>query len=206
MKKIISLVLATVLLLSLSVCGLAESAGNTAKTNETTRVYTEGTYDYSTLQTPVLITSFGQSADVSMLNALFKKLKNKVDYTFAPLATAEEVANYKTVVIAAGMSSKGLGAAGISEESEFARAEAIVQTIKDKGITVIFAHLGGASRRGAKSDQFADLVLSVSSYLLFVEAGDLSDHKFSNYALNNNIPYTTIYTIVDALQPLNEMF
>ena len=126
--------------------------------------------------------------------------------SFAPLATAEEVANYKTVVIAAGMSSKGLGAAGISEESEFARAEAIVQAIKDNGITVIFAHLGGSSRRGAKSDQFADLVLGVSSYLLFVEAGDLSDHKFSNYALNNNIPYTTVYTIVDALQPLNEMF
>ena len=204
MKKFISLALIAVMLLSLSTA-LAQAPAE-AKTSESNRVYTEGTYDFTTLQTPVLITSFGQSADVSMLNALFKKLTNKVDYTFAPLATAADIANYKTVIIAAGMSSKGLGAAGISEESEFSRAAEIVQAVKDNSTTVIFAHLGGSSRRGAKSDQFADLVLGISSYLLFVESGDLTDHKFSNYATNNNLPYTTVFTIVDALKPLNEMF
>ncbi|HIT69162.1 MAG TPA: hypothetical protein IAC36_04610 [Candidatus Aphodomonas merdavium] len=205
MKKFLSIFLAVVTLLSCAV-SFAAAESTDAKTSAENRVYSEGEFDYTTLETPVLLTSFGQSADVSMLNALFKKLDEEVDYTFEPLATAEEVAQYKTVIIAAGMSSKGLGAAGISEESEFSRAEEIINTVKENDITVIFAHLGGSARRGAKSDQFADMVLGISSYLIFVEEGDLSDHKFSNYAINNNLPYTAIFTIVDALEPLNEMF
>lgn len=183
----------------------AAEASDTYTTAEN-RVYSEGTFDVNQIEFPLLITSFGQSADVSMLDALFKKLDEPVEYDFNALATAEEVANYKTVIIAAGMSSKGLGAAGISEESEFTRAEEISKVVEDNNILVIFAHMGGSSRRGVKSDQFADMALKLSSYLLFVEDGNINDKKFSNFATNNDLPFTTIFTIADALTPLNEIF
>lgn len=183
------------------------STGNyTYKTSADNRVYTEGEFDKSLIQYPVLITSFGQSADVSMLDALFKKLDNKVDYTFDALASADVIANYKTVIIAGGMSSKGLGAAGISEETEFARANAIIEEINKNNTLVIFAHLGGSSRRGAKSDEFSDMVMNVASYLLVVEEGNEQDSKFSNFAINNNLPYSLVFTIADCLKPLNTLF
>lgn len=184
----------------------ASTSGYTYMTSSDNRVYESGTFDTSAITYPVLVTSFGQSADVSMLDALFKKLDKKVEYVFNPLATAEEVAQYQTVVIAAGMSSKGLGAAGISEDSEFSRAGAIIETIQQNNTLVIFAHLGGASRRGGKSDKFADMVLDKASYLLVVEEGNESDSKFSNFAVNSDLPYSMVYTIADCLAPLNKLF
>lgn len=123
----------------------AES-GYTFRTSESNRVVTEnGTFTKDQVSAPVLITSFGQSADVSMLDALMKKVG--AEYTFDATASAEDAAGYKTIIIASGASSKGLGAAGISQEDEIARAEAIAQTAKDNDITVIVAHMGGAARR-----------------------------------------------------------
>lgn len=121
----------------------AES-GYTFRTSESNRVVTEnGTFTKDQVSAPVLITSFGQSADVSMLDALMKKVG--AEYTFDATASAEDAAGYKTIIIASGASSKGLGAAGISQEDEIARAEAIAQTAKDNDITVIVAHMGGAA-------------------------------------------------------------
>ena len=52
----------------------AES-GYTFRTSESNRVVTEnGTFTKDQVSAPVLITSFGQSADVSMLDALMKKV------------------------------------------------------------------------------------------------------------------------------------
>ena len=147
--------------------------------------------------------SIGQSADVSMLDALMKKIG--ADYSFNATASAEEVAGYKTVILVSGASSKGLGAAGISQEDEIARAEAIVQTAKDNGITVIVAHLGGSARRGTLSDQFNDLALSCASYVMVVEEGN-DDGKFTDAATDAGVPITLLYSIADALTPLQEIF
>ena len=147
--------------------------------------------------------SFGQSADVSMLDALMKKVG--AEYTFDATASAEDAAGYKTIIIASGASSKGLGAAGISQEDEIARAEAIAQTAKDNDITVIVAHMGGAARRGTLSDQFSDLALGCADYIMVVEEGN-DDGKFSDAATDAGIPITMLYTIADAVTPLQEIF
>ena len=193
--------------------GAPSAGGNTSaggdskyefKTSETNRVVTEnGTFTKDNVEGPVLITSIGQSADVSMLDALMKKAG--AEYTFNATASAEEAAGYKTIILASGASSKGLGAAGISQEDELARAEAIVKTAKDNGITVIAAHLGGAARRGTLSDQFNDMALSCASYVLVVEEGN-DDGKFTDAATDAGIPITLLYTIADALTPLQEIF
>lgn len=181
----------------------AES-GYTFRTTAEKRVANEnGSFTAADIVSPVLVTSIGQSADVSMLDALMKKIG--ADYTFKATASAEEVASAKTVIIACGASSKGLGAAGISQEDEIARAEAIVKTIKDNGIVAIVAHLGGAARRGALSDKFNDMALSCSSYILVVEEGN-NDGKFTDAATERSIPITLIYSIADAMTPLKELF
>lgn len=187
-----------------STSGAGNDSGYTFRTSESNRVATEnGTFTKDQAEAPVLITSIGQSADVSMLDALMKKVG--ADYTFNSTASAEECAGYKTIILACGASSKGLGAAGISQEDEIARAEAIVQTAKDNGITVIAAHLGGAARRGTLSDQFNDLALSCASYVMVVEEGN-DDGKFTDAASDAGIPITLLYTIADAMTPLKEIF
>ena len=181
-----------------------DSSGYTFRTSADNKVVTEnGTFTKDSIEYPVLITSIGQSADVSMLDALMKKVG--ADYTFNATASADDVANYKTVIIACGASSKGLGAAGISQEDELARANAIAQTAKDNGITVIAAHLGGASRRGALSDQFNDIALGVANYVMVVEEGN-DDGKFTDAATDKGVPITLLHSIADAITPLTELF
>lgn len=181
-----------------------DSSGYTFRTSADNKVVTEnGTFTKDSIEYPVLITSIGQSADVSMLDALMKKVG--ADYTFNATASADDVANYKTVIIACGASSKGLGAAGISKEDELARANAIAQTVKDNGITVIAAHLGGASRRGALSDQFNDIALGVANYVMVVEEGN-DDGKFTDAATDKGVPITLLHSIADAITPLTELF
>ena len=180
-----------------------DSSGYTFRTSADNKVVTEnGTFTKDSIEYPVLITSIGQSADVSMLDALMKKVG--ADYTFNTTASADDVANYKTVIIACGASSKGLGAAGISQEDELARANAIAQTVKDNGITVIVAHLGGASRRGALSDQFNDIALGVANYVMVVEEGN-DDGKFTDAATDKGVPITLLHSIADATTPLTEL-
>lgn len=155
------------------------------------------------LEGPVFLTSVGQSADVSMLDALMKKVG--VDYTFNATAKVADIKGSKTVIIASGASSKGLGAAGISADDEKKRAKEILDTCKEEDITVIMAHLGGVSRRGQLSDEFADMVLDYSQSILMVEDGN-DDGKFSDFAKEKDIPITLVNTIADCIEPLKTMF
>ena len=176
----------------------------TWRTSADNKVVTEnGTFTKDNVAGDVLITSIGQSADVSMLDALMKKVG--AEYTFNATAPADEVANYGTLILACGASSKGLGAAGISQEDELARAQAIVDTCKDKGIVVIAAHLGGSARRGALSDQFNDMALTCANYIIVVEEGN-DDGKFTDAAVDKGIPVTLVNSIADTLTPLTDLF
>lgn len=150
-------------------------------------------------ESPFYLTSVGQSADVSMLDALMKKVG--AEYTYNATAKASDLKDVKTVIIATGASSKGLGAAGISAEDEKARASELLEYCKENDITVIMAHLGGVSRRGKLSDEFADMVLEYSSGIVMVEDGN-DDGKFTDFASRKNIPITLINTIADCIEPL----
>ena len=182
----------------------SNASGYTFRTSESNRVVTEnGTFTKDQVSAPVLITSFGQSADVSMLDALMKKVG--AEYTFDATASAEDAAGYKTIIIASGASSKGLGAAGISQKVYRCTVSTLAQTAKDNDITVIVAHMGGAARRGTLSDQFSDLALGCADYIMVVEEGN-DDGKFSDAATDAGIPITMLYTIADAVTPLQEIF
>ena len=155
-------------------------------------------------QGPVLVTSFGQSTDGSMIEQVMKRLKT-VAYTYNPTATSADFGGVKTVVIDVGNSTKGLGAAGISQDQETARAKEFMAAAKKAGVKVICCHIGGATRRGALSDAFADMVLPLSSYILVKEDGN-EDGKFTSFAAANNIPITLVYGSKDTVDAFKQIF
>ena len=173
------------------------------QTNDKNRMVTIGSKGEK-FQGPVLVTSFGQSTDGSMIEQVMKRLKT-VSYTYNPIATAQNLSGVKTVVIAVGNSTKGLGAAGISQEQETARAKEFMAAAQKAGVKVICCHIGGATRRGALSDAFADMVLPLSSFIVVKEDGN-EDGKFTSFASKNNIPITLVYGSKDTVNAFKAIF
>ena len=175
----------------------------TMQTSEENRVVTIGAVNKSLYSQPVFVTSFGQSTDAAMLDTVMKRIG--VDYVYNATANADAVKGYKTVVIAVGASTKGLGAAGISEAEETERAKAIMQAIAETGAQVICCHIGGSARRGTLSDVFADMVMEKASYIVLKEDANF-DYKFTKYAEEHNLPISLIYATKDALTVFTDVF
>ena len=182
----------------------AETAANYKyQTSSSNRMVTIGTKSVD-FEAPVLVTSFGQSTDGSLIEQVMKRLKT-VSYSYNPTATGADLDGVKTVVIAVGNSTKGLGAAGISQEQETARAKEFMAAVEKKGVKVILCHIGGATRRGSLSDAFADMVLPLSSYMVVKEDGN-EDSKFTSYASLNSIPITLVYGSKDTVDAFRLIF
>lgn len=182
----------------------AETAANYKyQTSSSNRMVTIGTKSVD-FEAPVLVTSFGQSTDGSMIEQVMKRLKT-VSYSYNPTATGADLDGVKTVVIAVGNSTKGLGAAGISQEQETARAKEFMAAVEKKGVKVILCHIGGATRRGSLSDAFADMVLPLSYYMVVKEDGN-EDSKFTSYASLNSIPITLVYGSKDTVDAFRLIF
>ena len=173
------------------------------QTSEDKRVVTIGTIDKSLYKQPVFVTSFGQSTDAAMLDTVMKRIG--VDYVYNATATAEAMKGYKTVIIAVGASTKGLGAAGISESDETARAKAIMEYINSNEIEVICCHIGGSARRGTLSDLYSDMVMEKASLIVLKEDANF-DYKFTKYAEEHKKPISLIYATKDALTVFTEIF
>ncbi|MFH0990695.1 MAG: DUF6305 family protein [bacterium] len=152
---------------------------------------------------PVLVTSAGQSADVTIAGMLFKRAK--IVANTVPMAKVGDLDGVKTLVIVAGFSSKGLGAAGISREQELARVKSILATAKEKKIKILTLHLGGKARRGNQSDDFNALAAEASIHLIIVKQGD-EDQFFSKIAGEKKIPIDLVDKIADAMTPLGKIF
>lgn len=152
---------------------------------------------------PVLLTSVGQSADVQMVSVLLKKAG--VEAILNKGITADGLTNEKTLVIAIGGSSKGLGAAGIKVEDELARGKALIDAAKSKGIKIVGLHVGGEQRRGDLSDKFVNATVEECDYLIVVEDGN-KDQLFTKRAEEKKIPLVLVPKISGALEPLKEIF
>ena len=175
----------------------------TQQTSEENRVVTIGTIDKSLYKQPVFVTSFGQSTDAAMLDTVMKRIG--VDYVYNATATADTIKGYKTIIIAVGASTKGLGAAGISEADETARAKAIMEYINNNDVEVICCHIGGSARRGTLSDLYSDMVMEKASLIVLKEDANF-DYKFTKYAEEHNKPISLIYATKDALTVFTEIF
>jgi hypothetical protein len=152
---------------------------------------------------PALITSAGQSADVTLAGMLFKKLN--LEAKTSPRATASDLDGIKTLVIVPGFSSKGLGAAGISREQELTRIKELIAAAGKKNIPVLTLHIGGKPRRGQQSDDFNTLAVNAAKHVIVVKQGD-EDGFFTNLAAAGKIPIVVIAKIAEASQPLAGLF
>lgn len=192
------------LLLALVGCGSSEPAnnGSTEPTVSAGNGEVQGLTEPFAEQ-PTLLTSVGQSADVEMVKALMDN--GELEYTMDKLIEAEGLGATKTLILAVGGSSKGLGAAGIDANQELDRALAVVDAAKENGVNIIAMHIGGESRRGELSDKFIEPVCSKADYLIVVEDGN-KDGLFTDIASRNNIPIDTINSIAEAAEPLIKAF
>lgn len=149
---------------------------------------------------PILITSAGQSADILMVKVLAKK--SMLDYKLDKLVQPEDLDGVKSLIIVCGGSTKGLGAAKIDKEQEYARVEEIIKVSKKNDVKIIAINIGGKARRGVLSDYFNNLVANNADHIIVLNTGN-EDGYFSKIAENNGISIDItekIILIIDVLK------
>lgn len=154
-------------------------------------------------ETPILLTSDGQSADVNVVQTLLKKCEIESDLNAT--VTADDLDGYKTLILAIGGSSKGLGAAGIDENQEMERVNAVIAKAKENGMKIIALHIGGSARRGTLSDKFIPDALKAADAAIIVSEGD-ADGMMKGIVTEGNIPTAFIDNQVGAIEPLKTLF
>lgn len=152
---------------------------------------------------PILISSAGQSADVKLVKMLAQR--QKLEANTVLMAKEADLDAVKTLLIVPGFSSKGLGAAGVSQQEEYERVEAVIKYAKDLKIPIVLMHIGGNARRKGQSDAFNTLVADNAQAMIVVKQAD-EDGFFTALAEKNNIPLTLVDKIVDAATPMAELF
>ncbi|MBN2226155.1 MAG: hypothetical protein JW763_02205 [candidate division Zixibacteria bacterium] len=152
---------------------------------------------------PILISSAGQSADMKLIGMLAKK--QKLDAKAVNMAQVSDLDGIKTLIIVPGFSSKGLGAAGVSQKEEMERVEKLVAAAQEKKIPIVMIHIGGNARRKGQSDAFNKLTAEVAERMIVVQQGD-EDGFFSEIAREKKIPITLVEKIAEVATPLGELF
>lgn len=156
-----------------------------------------------TYSEPVLLTSVGQAGDIFIMYGLCKRAG--IEVTRMNLATEDSLGNFKTVILVAGGSSKGLGAAKIDVKSETKRGEKLVEACKKKNIPILTFHVGGESRRGVLSDPFNIIAAKAGNFIVVSSDGD-KDELFKKIADKNEIIYKHVEKNIEIVPMLKEIF
>jgi hypothetical protein len=153
---------------------------------------------------PAFLTSVGQSADVEMVKVLMDR--SSLPYKADAKVKAGDLAasGSKSLVLAIGGSSKGLGAAGISADAELDRAKAVIAEAKKRGMKIIGVHVGGEARRGELSDKFILAAVPQCDYVIVVAEGN-KDSLF-NKLCGTKIPLDIVDKITKVGDPLAKAF
>ena len=154
---------------------------------------------------PALLTSVGQSADIEMVKVLLDRAKLDYKADGQVKAAALAATGAKTLIIAIGGSSKGLGAAGISADAELERAKNLFAEAKRLGMKVLGIHVGGEARRGELSDKFILAAVASCDYVVVVAEGN-ADGLFTKLCAQAKIPLDTVEKISKAGEPLLRAF
>ncbi len=168
-------------------------------------------------ETPVLITSCGQSPGPTTVKIVLQRLK--LAYDIDPLATPETLqakakagTPYKSLIIVMGASLKGMGAAGISMDDELKRAAALIAEARKEGVKIIGAHVEGMKRRaqGAAAgdttdEQSIDAVAPNSNLLVVYKEGN-SDGRFTTIAQGKKIPLVEFEKMMDLVPAMEKIY
>lgn len=191
MKKIMAVVLATLLVLSLTfvfvACGEKEDPTPTP-TPDGDKTAVDSTISEESLKNilgtgKLYVTCIGQANDYKQVaNVLTSANGLGMDastITINNLLTADEVEDGSTVIIAVGNSAKGLGDAGVDAASEAKRANDFAAK-KDK-INLIVTHTGGSGRRGESSDPVIQTMFAAAKVAMYTTGGN-GDGKLAVFA------------------------
>jgi Domain of unknown function (DUF6305) len=170
---------------------------------------------------PVLTTSAGQSTDVTTLNIVLDEAGIGYDYCDVPtvemvadgvglggresgpgfhVETTTDAAKYpagtpfKTMIFAIGASLKGMGASGLTLDSEEGRLKKLIDYCKQKKIFVMAVHIGGESKRGpagSDNERMIDAVAPFADYIVVTKDSN-KDGRFTKIAGPKKIPLTEI--------------
>lgn len=190
----LTLVLTLILLLSLSFAG-----------------FSAGQPEVPTLETPLAVTTCGQSPGALMIWVLSKQIKLPCDRD--DLLTAEKLkakadagTPYKTLIITTGTSMKGMGAAGVDIDFEVARIKAVIEEAKKEGIFIVGAHIEGMARRVDDTDAASIATVTPESSLLLIREDSNEDGYFTKAAEAQNVPIITFKETLDLSPIFQELF
>ena len=185
---------------------------------------------------PVLTTSAGQSADINTLNVILEQAGIGYDYCDVPtvemmkdgvgladresgdtgfhveimtdLEKYKKGTPYKTIVFAVGASLKGMGASGLTVESELKRLKELIEYCKKNEIFIIAVHAGGESKRGAPgsdNEKMIDAVAPFADYMIVVEDSN-KDGRFTKIAEEKGIPISEVKYALGIVELMTKVF
>ncbi len=184
---------------------------------------------------PILTTSAGQSTDVTTLNIVLDEAAIMYDYCDVP--TAEMVADgvglggresgpgfhvesttdqakfpagtpYKAVLFAIGASMKGMGASGLTLDSEESRLKKLIEYCKANKIPVVAVHIGGESKRGpagSDNERMIDAVAPLADYIVVTKDSN-KDGRFTKIAEARKIPLTEVEYALGLVDIVKQVF
>ena len=210
-KKITAMLMAGAMVLALAACGGSGSTSKPADAPATSNPATSAPaaggevagLTEAFAESPILVTSGGQSADYQMIGTVMGKIG--MDYQINNLATSADLGDAKTLIVVVGGSSKGLGAAGIDADGELARLAELIDGAKAAGLSVIAMHTGGEARRGELSDKFITPIFEKADYAIVVASGD-EDGMMAGICANAGIPMDSIASISEVTTVLPAAF
>lgn len=185
-KKLLSTLL---VLGALASCGETPSASQEPQPTEQPSEVIGGELDAALVgvcqNKTVYLTTVGQS-DTNIVGNVLNKAGATGSYTLEAMLRASDVAEGSVVLLTLGSSSKGLGAAGVDEAHEKARAEEFAAAAKAGKFTLVLFHVGGTTRRGTSSDPIIEAAFPGSAACFVVAEGN-TDKFFTNLASKNSV-------------------
>jgi len=159
--------------------------------------------DIPKAETPVFVTSLGQSLDAFQVQLLLRRAG--VAYEYDPLGDVDKLGDAKTLFLVVGASLKGFGEAGIGIDQEIARANNLMNEAEARGLLIVVLHTGGEERRDDLSNQLIALVAPRAD-VLYIRNDSDADGMFAGIASANDIPVTQVENLVALLAPVKELF
>jgi hypothetical protein len=194
---------------------------------------TQGTIPKAKL--PILTTSAGQSNDVNALNIVLEEADIKFDYCDVPTpemlqagvglgnkqaaegfhvesntdtAKFPKGSPFKAVVFAIGASLKGMGASGLTVDTEETRVKKLVDYCKKNKIFIVAVHVGGEAARGpagSDNERMIDAVAPFADFIVVTKDSN-KDGRFAKIAEKIKVPFVQVDYALGLVDIMKNMF